>query len=233
MSVLQIQWGRRRNQILLYLLFLVIGAVLGGVVETILYTQDGGVKHAAPVGFIFAMFFLGIAHIIAATLYFTVEFELAISMGITRKRFIRNYLSFAAIEMAAYYVILFLLYQFEVVLWKNTLGLSMAEEVLGLLDELYVYTAVGMIALVAVECLMGALLLRLGPKIMVAIWILLMIPSVITHMGLELPVITLQGAGIGAVIADAGKFGIAGMILTVAVVIYLVAWKLLKRQQIA
>lgn len=231
MNVLQIQWKRRCKQILSYLLCLLVGFLAGIAIECVIYFGDGA-NNAVPLGMFVAMFGLGMPHVIAASLYLTLEFQLAVTMGVTRKNFVRNYLSLAVPEMAAYYVLFFLIYQFEKVLWGKTLGLPMAEEVLAIMEVMPICLATGLIGLLVIELLSGALMMRFGPKIFWVYWLICMTPTFLAHTDIKLPTITLP-AGMVAIVTDAGATGICGLIVIVEVLLFLLAYKMLKRQQIA
>lgn len=232
MGMLQRQWCRRRKQIAIYFIAVLIAYVGGLAVDAAIYLGDDA-NGMVPLGTLFVMLMLFMVHLIAGSLYLTMEFELAISMSITRRHFVREYVSFAFLEMLCYYLMICLMFYLECGIWQNMTGIPLAEEVANVLDAIYLYVAFGMIGLLTVELLAAALILRFGMKIFWALWIVLMLPNISKYTAIKFPEGMLAQNGIGTFFSQLGRFGICGIIVCAELLIFFFAYRLFKRQQIA
>lgn len=233
MNTLQIQWGRRKKQILSYLLGMLVSLLFGLAVELVIYLFED-VNSIVPLALIATMCAFVFTHIIAGSFYLTLEFQLAVTMGITRKNFVRNYLRFAAVEMTAYYMIFVLIYQLEKFLWKSTLGLGMAEEVLMIIEmKPLVWMAIGFEGMVVLEFINAALLMKFGPKILWIYWLVFMIPSIRAHWDAKCLGDTIVATGIVDFVSNIGMGGKCAFVLVIEILLGFLAYKMLKRQQIA
>lgn len=232
MGMLQRQWCRRRKQIAIYFIAVLIAYVGGLAVDAAIYLGDDA-NGMIPLGTLFVMFMLFMVHLIAGSLYLTMEFELAISMSVTRRHFVREYVSFAFLEMVCYYLMICLMFYLERMIWHNIVGIPLAEELADVLDAIYLYMALGMMGLIAIELLAAALILRFGMKIFWVLWILIMLPNFSKYTAIKFPEEMLTQSGAGMFFSQLGRPGICGMILCAELLIFFFAYRLFKRQQIA
>lgn len=232
MGMLQRQWCRRRKQIAIYLLSVLIAYVGGFAIDVAIYLGDDA-KSMVPLGTLFAMFMLFMVHLIAASLYLTLEFDLAVSMSVTRRCFVREYVSFAFLEMICYYLMICGMFYLECGIWQNAMGIPLAEEVANVLGAIYLYVALGILGLLVVELLAGALILRFGIKIFWVCWILMMLPNISNFTSIKFPAGMFAQNGISTWFSQLGRPGICGIILCAELLVFFFAYRLFKRQQIA
>lgn len=232
MNMLQRQWRRRKKQIAIYWISILIAYASGLAIDAAIYLGDDA-NHMVPLGVMFALFMLIMVRLIAGSMYVTLEFQLAISMSTTRRNFMREYLSLTFLEMVCYYVMLCVMFKLECMIWQSAVGLTLAEEVTTIMSSLYLYTALGLLGLLVIELLGGALILRFGVKIFWVFWAIIMLPSVRNFTNVRF----LEGlhitSRIGELFSQIGRPGVCGIILCAELIAFIFAYRLMKRQQIA
>jgi len=159
------------------LVIMLIGEIFGIVLIKIIVSVDSTIEGYAVLGTFVAMFLGIIVTLISAVFSYGAKFNLAVSMGCTRKEFFLSYwggsLLFVAIEIAAVLVFGIL----ETGLGKIMYANSLLFEEVNFLTYLMDYRVIaGLLLMVpAVGIFVGALTLKFQTKAIWAMWVVWMV----------------------------------------------------------
>lgn len=181
--MLKNQWLRRRKAV--YLLFFGMAAVflLGAGVFSAVRAVNPQAQ-PFPMGTLLALIFLAAVHLFVCSFSIMQEFNLAVSMGVTRKSFVPGYMAFSLLELACAGLFLLLLFLVE----RRTVGLAAPGAFMTELFHVIArspYILLAAFGLLAAEMLSGALTLRFGFKIYWGFWLLGMLPLFLRWFGAE------------------------------------------------
>lgn len=169
MELLKNQWKRRSKELRLFVISAVCLFLVGLLLFSVIGAGDKDEIFVVPVGTMLAMMMAGCIHLFYVSYGVVSEFNLAVGMGITRRRFVPGYIAFSALELIGIIIAGLLLNRIELRVYRTTMpGVPMAEEVKYLFDvRMLVLLTLGMLA---AEMLAGALILRFGRRAVIGIW---------------------------------------------------------------
>ena len=215
-----------KGNIAVMLLSVPAAAVLGTVISGAVCFYDEEMVSCLPLGLIMAMCVAGILQSVITVGAFYGAFNIAVGMGVTRRRFVLAWQGITLVCMAVLLVGLFLIYLVERELMGNAFpALSFID--IGVVFRLR-YLIPVVVGLWVLEFFSEALFLRLGGKMLWAVWAVWMALT----LGLpRLPARLLVAIGDFFVSAQGrGLLGIIGAVL--AVVFSVTAWRLLRKQRV-
>lgn len=174
MTAMKNQWSRRKGEVAVFaavsLLCFVVGMML-----TVQVGDDSDIKRLFPFGIMLLLVGMILTHLIQNVLGLVYEFNLAISMSVTRRRFTLSYLAFSALELFGALLLAVVLQGAE-----TLIGTWVCPElpIIKLFSGESIHIVLlAMVGILAVEMLAGALILRFGYKVLWGIWVLVMLPS--------------------------------------------------------
>lgn len=224
MEMIKNQWRMRRSEVSGTLVVMaavyVIGILLFGAVRA----GDEQMR-AVPMGTLLACTIGGIMQVLCSCFSMACGFNLAVSMGITRKRFVPSYMFFSLCELVGAVL-------FALALWAGELLINRifftrvsarAQEVSFVLPhtgELLLYGVVVVFGMLASEMILSALLMRFGSNVMLIMWIVPGVGVPVTARWIDSLKLHVTAEGVAAVFA------------AVCVILLLASWRMLKRQQV-
>lgn len=233
MEMFQIQCKMRKNE-----LYWVAGGILGAYllgdgIWSAVSAGDDGMVRAFPLGTVIAVFGTVVAHLIGCTYNMLSAFELAVSMGATRKQFVRSYAAFSLLELIFACVLIRVLYGFEKMFYLKMFGLA-TYETAGLSAWGYPVSAVCVIAgLLAAETFCGALILKFGVRAVVGLWLFFMaicyLPGILPRMEIFSDILAAVQPGRDNFSAVPGMLAVFAF---VCAALLSAAWGMLRRQQV-
>lgn len=224
MEMIKNQWRMRRSEVSVTLAVMAAVYVIGMLLFGSVKAGDEQMR-AVPMGTLLACSIGGIIHVLCSCFSMSCGFNLAVSMGITRKRFVSSYMFFSLCELVGAVF-------FALVLWAGELfinrisfaGVSAgAQEVSFALPhtgELLLYGAVVVFGMFASEMILSALLMRFGSNVM---WVMWIVPGVGVPVSIR---------WICSLKLHVTAEGVAAVFAAVCVILLLVSWRMLKRQRV-
>lgn len=234
MNIWRRQWMRRREECLVCFAALAAGYVMGNLLSGAMEQGADAARLGILMGSIFAYGAALLIHVIYGVFSMPAEFNLAVSMGETRKQFVRGQLVFGMAELVGIQIAAKILQKLQTTVYGvladgvELTGKPVAE------GALAGYLFLLELAIVVAELLVGALLLRFGPKAMwgvtVAVFVLPSVWRGLIDRGL-LPehtrlAQTLIAGDMGDRIPELAGF-VAVLLLLLAT-----AWGVLRKQQV-
>lgn len=231
MKVLKYQWISRRTEALALFAAGAVAFLVGSVMMAVL--MDGTEKAFFPLGTLSLIFMFGIIHLIQGGIGIVTDFNLAISMGETRKRFVAGYLAFDGLEyLVSLLMILLLQWVEEGISHKFYPELSFIRMLSW--ETLYIFL-LSILGLMAAEVLTGALILKFGQKVLWGLWVFAILPSFIQGIRQWRPVRmfteTLGGFFV-SFFENVGLQWIPMAAILVEAVAFLAAYCMLRRQRV-
>lgn len=174
MTAMKNQWGRRKGEVLVFATVSLLCFVVGTAI-TVLVGDDSDINKIFPFGTLLLLVGMILAHLIQNVLGLVYDFNLAISMSVTRRRFTMSYLAFSALELLGALLLVAVLQGVETLIGK---WICPAFPIITLLcgETIHIFL-LAMMGMLAAEMLAGALILRFGYKVLWGIWVLVMLPS--------------------------------------------------------
>lgn len=208
--------------------FLIIAAVWGviGMAAACAVTgSQTSINSYFPAGTVLAIGVVVLFHLVATAILFSQSFSLAVSMGITRRRFVWTYQAVELLEMAGITAVLYVIYLVE----KTVSGIFFADR--GFVDVGTVfqwkYLLMTVVLLWVLEFFMEGLLMRFGVKAFWGLYVVVMAAAIAAPRNVEpiLKVVTW--------ITDAANRGIAAALLVSAGAVGIwISWQFLRKQQV-
>lgn len=233
MELLKNQWRRRSKELPLLGISAVCLFLVGVLLFAVIGAGDKNEIFVVPVGTILAMIMAGCIHLFYISYGVVSEFNLAVGMGIARRRFVPGYITFSALELIGIIIVGLFLNRVELLVYRTTMpGVPMAEEVKYLFDvRILVLLVLGMLA---AEMLAGALILRFGRWAVIGICFFII-------AAVQLPVWMLRWDSLRRAVMAAANwimnfFGRLGLFQTTIFIILtellalLVSWGLMRKQ---
>ena len=170
---LKIQFQTRKAE-LVQLFLLAAGCYALGMLIMTGVNLWGNAEENVPIGTLIAMVAMAFTHFFCVSFSFIGEFNMAISMGATRKAFVGSYTVFTVAEIALFEFILFVFGCFE----QFLLGKAFPQNRL-ILDVTAFFTWKNclsvLIAFTVMELFVAAVILRFGMKAFWTLWIVYML----------------------------------------------------------
>lgn len=224
MEMIKNQWRMRRSEVSVTLAVMAAVYVMGMLLFGSVKAGDEQMR-AVPVGTLLACVIGGIMHVLCGCFSMSCGFNLAVSMGITRKRFVSSYMFFSICELVGVVLVASAFCAGELFINRISFaGVSAgAQEVSFALPkegELLLYAAVVLLGMLASEMILSALLMRFGSNVM---WVMWIVPGVGVPM---------TARWICSLKLHVTAEGVAAVFACVCVILLLVSWRMLKRQQV-
>lgn len=215
-----------KGNIAVILLSVPAAAVLGMIISGAVCFYDEEVVSCLPLGLIMAMCAAGILQSVITVGAFYGAFNIAVGMGVTRRRFVLTWQGITLACMAVLFVGLFLIYLVEKALMGNAFP-ALAFIDIGVVFRLQYLIPVA-VGLWVLEFFSEALFLRFGTKMLWAVWAVWMALT----LGLPRLPARLLVAIRDCFVSAQGRvlLGIIGAAL--AVVFSVTAWRLLRKQRV-
>lgn len=215
-----------KGNIAVMLLSVPAAAVLGMIISGAVCFCDKEMVSYFPVGLIMAMCAAGILQSVITVGAFYGAFNIAVGMGVTRRRFVLTWQAITLACMAGLFVGLFLIYLVEKALMGNAFP-ELAFIDIGVVFRLQYLIPVA-VGLWVLEFFSEALFLRFGTKMLWAVWAVWMALT----LGLPRLPARLLVAIAEFFVSVQGRvlLGIIGAAL--AVLLSVTAWRLLRKQRV-
>lgn len=218
MGMLKIQWRRRYKMTLVILCSMLLAWGFGLLIFTALMAGEGE-RYAVPMGTVFAGGMGMLVHLFYNPCQLGGEFNLAVSMGATRKGFLRGYFAASVSDLLLIFAASALLLGVETGICRLAWGMPIVER---LLADRWTWTGIALLVLglFAAELFFSALLMKFGYKIFWLVWVLAMLsPHIMTRIS-EDGVFKAWGTRENSVLA----LVLFGMML--------IGWRMLRRQRV-
>lgn len=233
MEMFRIQCKMGKNEFY-WLIGGILGAyLLGTGIWSAVSAGDDGMVRAFPLGTVIAVFGTVVAHLIGCTYNMLSAFGLSVSMGATRKQFVRSYAAFGMLELILACVLIRVLYGLEKIYYLKVFGLPVYE-MAGLSAVGYPVLSVCTIAgLIAIEMFCGALILKFGVKAVAGLWLFFM--AICYLPGILLRTEFFSGLLSAARSGGENPLTVPGILAVFAfacAAMFFAAWGMLRRQQV-
>ena len=163
-----IQCKTRKMEVLQFLVAAFGGYVFGIIVMMIIRANTVE-KECVTLGMLIGMIILVFMHFFGITFSFVGEFNMALSMGATRKSFVGSYALFNMVELAGLELLLFVLGKIELAL--ISVIYPQCEIILDVTQYFqWKYLLAVIVGMTVVELFLGAVILRFGMKAFWVVW---------------------------------------------------------------
>lgn len=211
------------------------GTFLLGFLGVLIFGQIFHIQEPVPVGTLGALVIAGFGQALLSCFGFMLEFNLAVSLGETRKSFVWGYQLFTLLKLIVIVLAVILFGIIEHYVYRTVFGMETLNfdiwEVLSFVKPLYI--AVAMVGILAAEMLIQTLILRFGMKAFWVIWGFWMFVALVLPRLAKLPLwqpvkaFFSQAAKIQAGPAFWVIFTLAASVLAMAV-----SWGMLRKQRV-
>ena len=227
-----IQCKTRKMEVLQFLAVAFGSYVFGIIVMMIIRANTMEENECVTLGMLIAMAALVFMHFFGIIFSFVGEFNMAISMGATRRAYVGSYALFNMVELAGLELLLFVLGKIESALMRVIY--PQCEVILDLTQYLqWKYLLAVIVGMTIVELFLGAVTLRFGMKAFWAIWAIWMFVTLVPAKLIENEALAAKMHQFGMQIG----FGNIVQYLVVvgviaAVIMAVLGWNFLKKQSV-
>lgn len=226
-----IQCKTRKMEVLQFLVAAFGGYVFGIIVMMIIRANIVE-KECVTLGMLIGMIILVFMHFFGITFSFVGEFNMALSMGATRKSFVGSYALFNMVELAGLELLLFVLGKIELAL--ISVIYPQCEIILDVTQYFqWKYLLAVIVGMTVVELFLGAVILRFGMK---AFWIVWAIWMFLTLVPVKLSENEVMAAKMHQLGEQIGLENIVQYLfaagVVAAVIMAVLGWNLLKKQRV-
>ena len=218
MNSFLIQCKVRKAELLQFLGITAVGYLIGLIVVFIVMNVAKE-NTCATAGTMLAVIAFAFIHLFGITLSFMGDFNMAISLGATRKSFVSGYVLFNLLEIAVLELEIVVFGVVEKLLLENAFPQAVME------IDLVVFTAV--------EMFFGAVILRYGMKVLWILWAVWMIICLVPMNIAKNEKLSGELAKLGLFLG--GKFtpqGIVALVIALTIVIAVITWNILRKQRV-
>lgn len=227
-----IQCKTRRAEVLEFLAVALGGYVLGIIVMMVIRANTMEENECVTLGVLIAAIMLGFVHLFGIIFSFIGEFNMALSMGATRKAYVGSYALFNMAELAGLELLLFVFGKIEFAIMGVIY--PQCDVILDLTQYFqWKYLLEVIIGMTIVELFAGAVILRFGMKALWGIWavwmFIMLVPVKLSEnemIAAKMHQIGMQ-IGFGNIAQYLFLFGVV-----VAAIMAVLAWKLLRKQKV-
>ena len=221
-----------RKAELLQLLGSVAGGYLVGLIIVFIVMNATKENSYAMVGTRLAVTVFALMHLFGISFSFMGDFNMAVSMGVTRKSFVAGYALFNLLEIAVLEVEIILFGMFEKFMLKTAFPqASMENDLTALFTWKYLLGA--MVVFTVLEMLLGAVILRYGVKAFWVLWAIWMIVCLVP-MNIE------KNEKLSGELAKLGLFlggtltpqGMVVLVIVLTIVVAAITWNILRKQRV-
>lgn len=226
-----IQCKTRKMEVLQFLVAAFGGYVFGIIVMMIIRANTVE-KECVTLGMLIGMIILVFMHFFGITFSFVGEFNMALSMGATRKSFVGSYALFNMVELAGLELLLFVLGKIELAL--ISVIYPQCEIILDVTQYFqWKYLLTVIVGMTVVELFLGAVILRFGMKAFWVVWAIWMFLTLVPVKLSENEVMAAKMHQLGEQIGleNIVQYLFAAGVVA-AVIMAVLGWNLLKKQRV-
>ena len=226
-----IQCKTRKMEVLQFLVAAFGGYVFGIIVMMIIRANIVE-KECVTLGMLIGMIILVFMHFFGITFSFVGEFNMALSMGATRKSFVGSYALFNMVELAGLELLLFVLGKIELAL--ISVIYPQCEIILDVTQYFqWKYLLEVIVGMTVVELFLGAVILRFGMKAFWVVWAIWMFLTLVPVKLSENEVMAAKMHQLGEQIGleNIVQYLFAAGVVA-AVIMAVLGWNLLKKQRV-
>lgn len=226
-----IQCKTRKMEVLQFLVAAFGGYVFGIIVMMIIRANTVE-KECVTLGMLIGMIILVFMHFFGITFSFVGEFNMALSMGATRKSFVGSYALFNMVELAGLELLLFVLGKIELAL--ISVIYPQCEIILDVTQYFqWKYLLAVIVGMTVVELFLGAVILRFGMKAFWAVWAIWMFLTLVPAKLSENEVMAAKMHQLGEQIGleNIVQYLFAAGVVA-AVIMAVLGWNFLKKQRV-
>lgn len=226
-----IQCKTRKMEVLQFLVAAFGGYVFGIIVMMIIRANIVE-KECVTLGMLIGMIILVFMHFFGITFSFVGEFNMALSMGATRKSFVGSYALFNMVELAGLELLLFVLGKIELAL--ISVIYPQCEIILDVTQYFqWKYLFAVIVGMTVVELFLGAVILRFGMKAFWVVWAIWMFLTLVPVKLSENEVMAAKMHQLGEQIGleNIVQYLFAAGVVA-AVIMAVLGWNLLKKQRV-
>lgn len=231
MNSFLIQCKVRKIELLQFLGITAVGYLIGLIVVFIVMNAAKE-STCATAGTMLAVIAFAFMHLFGITFSFMGDFNMAISLGATRKSFVAGYALFNLLEIAVLELEIVVFGVVEKFLLENAFPQAVMEIDLTNFFTWNYLTGV-LVVFTAVEMFFGAVILKYGMKafwVLWALWMLIcLVPMNIGKNEKLSGVLESLGVILGEKITSQG---IAALVIIVTIIIVMITWKILRKQRV-
>lgn len=208
------------------------GGYVFGIIVMMIIRANIVEKECVTLGMLIGMIILVFMHFFGITFSFVGEFNMALSMGATRKSFVGSYALFNMVELAGLELLLFVLGKIELAL--ISVIYPQCEIILDVTQYFqWKYLLAVIVGMTVVELFLGAVILRFGMK---AFWVVWAIWMFLTLVPVKLSENEVMAAKMHQLGEQIGLENIVQYLLAAgvvaAVIMAVLGWNLLKKQRV-
>lgn len=227
-----IQCKTRKMEVLQFLAVAFGSYVFGIIVMMIIRANTMEENECVTLGMLIAMIVLVFIHFFGITFSFVGEFNMALSMGATRKSFVGSYALFNMVELAGLELLLFVLGKIELAL--ISVIYPQCEIILDVTQYFqWKYLLAVIVGMTVVELFLGAVILRFGMKAFWVVWAIWMFLTLVPAKLSENEVMAAKMHQLGEQIGleNIVQYLFAAGVVA-AVIMAVLGWNFLKKQRV-
>lgn len=231
MNSFLIQCKVRKAELLQFLGITAVGYLIGLIVVFIVMNVAKE-NTCATAGTMLAFIAFAFMHLFGISFSFMGDFNMAISLGATRKSFVAGYVLFNLLEIAVLEVEIILFGMFEKFMLKTAFPQASMEIDLTTFFT-WKYLLGAMVVFTVLEMLLGAVILRYGVKAFWVLWAIWMIVC-LAPMNIE------KNEKLSGELAKLGLFlggkltpqGMVVLVIVLTIVVAAITWNILRKQRV-
>lgn len=227
-----IQCKTRKMEVLQFLAVAFGSYVFGIIVMMIIRANTMEENECVTLGMLIAMIVLVFIHFFGITFSFVGEFNMALSMGATRKSFVGSYALFNMVELAGLELLLFVLGKIELAL--ISVIYPQCEIILDVTQYFqWKYLLAVIVGMTVVELFLGAVILKFGMKAFWVVWAIWMFLTLVPAKLSENEVMAAKMHQLGEQIGleNIVQYLFAAGVVA-AVIMAVLGWNFLKKQRV-
>lgn len=208
------------------------GGYVFGIIVMMIIRANTVEKECVTLGMLIGMIILVFMHFFGITFSFIGEFNMALSMGATRKSFVGSYALFNMVELAGLELLLFVLGKIELAL--ISVIYPQCEIILDVTQYFqWKYLLAVIVGMTVVELFLGAVILRFGMKAFWVVWAIWMFLTLVPVKLSENEVMAAKMHQLGEQIGleNIVQYLFAAGVVA-AVIMAVLGWNLLKKQRV-
>lgn len=208
------------------------GGYVFGIIVMMIIRANIVEKECVTLGMLIGMIILVFMHFFGITFSFVGEFNMALSMGATRKSFVGSYALFNMVELAGLELLLFVLGKIELAL--ISVIYPQCEIILDVTQYFqWKYLLAVIVGMTVVELFLGAVILRFGMKAFWVVWAIWMFLTLVPAKLSENEVMAAKMHQLGEQIGleNIVQYLFAAGVVA-AVIMAVLGWNFLKKQRV-
>lgn len=221
----------RKTELLQFLGITAVGYLIGLIIVFIVMNATKENSYAT-VGTMLAVIVFAFMNLFGISFSFMGDFNMAVSMGVTRKSFVAGYALFNLLEIAVLEVEIILFGMFEKFMLKTAFPQASMEIDLTTFFT-WKYLLGAMVVFTVLEMLLGAVILRYGVKAFWVLWAIWMIVC-LAPMNIE------KNEKLSGELAKLGLFlggtltpqGMVVLVIVLTIVVAAITWNILRKQRV-